>query len=370
MVHKKTITAASLVQEGHPIATQAVPADFAWLRDSTGSETQTLHFHLENGCTGYVQIAWAYLALTTTIQTNAMFALPGQPCVFETHNGHNLKVKNNSQEYECKGLAMSWNKDYTKLSIKYTAGRERSPKGATATLEFVRKSDGYKIGDGKNYIGDGIAQHSFYPTGEVTAQGEVGGTKFESKGLAMFVHAHSGNIMPYNVGAEWNTVFFVGHPESIPVDQRTTANSSTYHVLQYTTPKSYGSVSCSNAGLTDSNGLRAIFSNTQVEHHDLVEDKNGSGYSLPDRVVFTSTGKTVDGKSAKVVFDSKPTQRLHDIDVLREMPYVLRRLVQALITKPFVFERLEKDTKVRIEIEGEEPYTLVGVAFDELTLMK
>ncbi|KAJ2804473.1 hypothetical protein H4R20_002489 [Coemansia guatemalensis] len=52
------------------------------------------------------------------------------------------------------------------------------------------------------------------------------------------------------------------------------------------------------------------------------------------------------------------------------MPYVLRRIVQALITKPFVFERLEKDAKVRIEVEGEEPYTLTGVSFNELTLMK
>ncbi|KAJ2797644.1 putative cell survival pathways protein, partial [Coemansia guatemalensis] len=329
MVQKKTITAASLVQEGHPIATQAVPADFAWLRDSTGSETQTLYFHLENGCTGFVQLAWAYLALTTTIETNAMFYLPGQPCVFESHNGHHLKVKKGSQEYECKGLAMSWDKDHTRLSVKYTAGRERSPQGVTATFEFVRKSDGYKIGDGKNYIGDGTAQHFFYPAGEVTAQGEIGGTKFESKGSSMFVHAHSGNIMPYNVGAEWNMVFFVGHPESMPEDQRTTANSSTYHVLQYTTPKSYGSASCSNAGLTDSNNLKAIFWDTQVVHNDLVEDKNGSGYSLPEHIMFTSTGKTVDGKAAKVTYDARPTQRLHDIDVLHEMPYVLRRIVQA-----------------------------------------
>ncbi|KAJ2296112.1 hypothetical protein IWW55_005216, partial [Coemansia sp. RSA 2706] len=80
MVNKKTITAASLVHEGHPIATQAVASDFAWQRDSTGSETQTMYFHLENGCVGFVQIAWAYLAMTTTVETNAMFYVPGHPC--------------------------------------------------------------------------------------------------------------------------------------------------------------------------------------------------------------------------------------------------------------------------------------------------
>ncbi|KAJ2379103.1 hypothetical protein H4S02_007193, partial [Coemansia sp. RSA 2611] len=151
MVNKKTITAASLVHEGHPIATQAVASDFAWQRDSTGSETQTMYFHLENGCVGFVQIAWAYLAMTTTVETNAMFYVPGHPCVFETHNGHHLKVKKESLEYECKGLKMTWSEGHSRLQVKYTAGRERSASGVAASFEFVRKSDGYKIGDAKNH---------------------------------------------------------------------------------------------------------------------------------------------------------------------------------------------------------------------------
>ncbi|KAJ2162062.1 putative cell survival pathways protein [Coemansia sp. RSA 552] len=370
MVHKRTITAASLVHEGHPIATQAVPADFAWQRDSTGSETQTMYFHLDNGTVGFVQIAWAYLALTTTIETNAMFYVPGHKCVFETHNGHHLKVGKGSQEFECKGLAFAWNKDQSVLKVKYTAGRLRNDKGVTATFEFVRQSNGYKIGDAKNHIGEGTAAHYFYPAGEVSASGEINGSKFKARGSGLFIHAHSANIMPYNVGAEWNMSFFVGHPQAMPADQRSPATASTFHVLQYTTPKSYGSVNCSNAGLTEQNRLKAVLWDTTVEHYDMVPDENGSGYELPKRVVFTSTGKTVDGKSVRVIFDAKPSMRLHDIDVLHEMPYVIRRLVQALITKPFIFERFEDQSHVRVEIEGEEPYTLVGVAFHELTLMK
>ncbi|KAJ2682885.1 putative cell survival pathways protein, partial [Coemansia spiralis] len=248
MAPKKTITAASLVHDGHPVATQAVPADFAWRRDSTGSETQTLYFHLDNGCLGFVQIAWAYLAMTTTVETNALFYVPGQPCVFETHSGHKLRVMKESREYECKGLAMAWNDDHTKLTIKYTAGRERSPSGVTASFEFSRASDGYKIGDAKNHIGTGTASHYFYPSGTVTGKGEIGSTKFDSAGVGMFIHAHSANIMPYNVGAEWNLAFFIGHRESVPADQRTSANASIFHSLHYRTPDSYGAVNCSNAG--------------------------------------------------------------------------------------------------------------------------
>ncbi|KAI9477590.1 putative cell survival pathways protein [Coemansia sp. RSA 989] len=370
MVHKKTITAASLVHEGHPIATQAVPADFAWKRDSTGSETQTMYFHLDNGCVGFVQIAWAYLALTTTVETNAMFYVPGHPSVFETHNGHHLKVKKDSLEYECKGMQATWAKDHSKLSVKYTAGRERSPQGVAATFEFVRKSDGYKIGDGKNHIGEGTAAHYFYPTGQVSAHVEINGEKFDSMGSAMFIHAHSGNIMPYNVGSQFNMCYFVGHSEDIPQDKRTSENASTFHVLQYRTPASYGSVECSNAGFTQENQLKAVLWDTKIEHRDFVKDENGSGYELPKHVIFTSTGKTVDGKNAKLVFDSKPTLRLQDIDVLKAMPYVVRRLVQALITKPFIFERYEDNAKVQVEIEGQDPQVFQGVAFHELTQME
>ncbi|KAJ2722426.1 putative cell survival pathways protein [Coemansia sp. Benny D115] len=364
MVHKKTITAASLVHDGHPIANQAVPKDFAWRRDSTGSETQTLYFNLENGCSGFVQIAWAFLTMLTTIETNAMFYMPGHKCVFETHNGHNLKVKKDSDEYECKGLAMAWDKDHKKLSIRYTAGRERSEKGVTATFEFVRGSEGYKIGDAKNYIGEGSAAHYFYPAGEVTASGEINGERFESRGVGLFIHAHSANIMPYNVGAQWNMCFFTGHRQDAP------QVPTTFHVLQYETPESYGSVNCSNAGLTESNALKAVFWDTTVEYRDLVKDENGSGYSLPKRVVFVSKGKTVEGKGITVTFDAQPDRRLHDIDVLHEMPFLLRRIVQALITKPFIFERYEKESTISVAIEGEQPYTMVGSAFHELTLMK
>ncbi|KAJ2704537.1 putative cell survival pathways protein [Coemansia sp. IMI 203386] len=367
MGYKKTVTAASLVHEGHPIATQAVPKDFAWLRDSTGSETQTMYFHLDNGCVGFVQIAWAYLAMITTIETNAMFYVPGHKCVFETHNGHTLKVSKDSYEYGCKGLSMAWNKEHDKLNVKYTAGKERNAKGVAATFEFVRKSDGYKIGDGKNHIGDGTAAHYFYPTGEVIAKGEINGEKFESKGVGLFIHAHSGNIMPYNVGAEWNLSFFTGRRENASPDSK---ERSTFHLLQYLTPESYGSVNCSNAGLTEDNQLRAIFWDTTVEHKELTKDENGSGYEIPKRVIITSKGKTTDGKPVTVTFDARPSYRLHDIDVLHEMPYVVRRLVQALITKPFIFERYEENAKVTVAVEGEDPYALVGVAFHELTMVK
>ncbi|KAI8323546.1 hypothetical protein GQ54DRAFT_316659 [Martensiomyces pterosporus] len=367
MVLKKTITAASLVHDGHPVATQAVPKDFAWQRDSTGSETQTMYFHLENGCVGFVQIAWVYLALTTTVETNAMFFAPGHPCVFETHNGHNLKVRNDSQQYECKGLAMSWNDDYTKLSVKYTAGKERHSKGVEASFEFTRTSDGYKIGDGKNHIGDGTAAHYFYPAGTVVAECNIGGTKFKSQGVGLFIHAHSGNIMPYNVGAQWNMCFFTGQREGATDGQKDT---DTFNLLQYVTPENVGKVNCSNAGLTQDGKLKAVFWENKVEFHDEIKDENGSGYMLPQRVVITSEGKTVDGKRVKLTYDARPSQRLHDIDVLGEMPFVIRRLVQALITKPFIFERYEDSAKIRIEIEGEEPYNIVGVAFHELTLMQ
>ncbi|KAJ2841719.1 putative cell survival pathways protein [Coemansia erecta] len=176
--------------------------------------------------------------------------------------------------------------------------------------------------------------------------------------------------MPYNVGAEWNMVYFIGYREGTAEDQKKAANSFTYNVLQYETPANAGSVNCSNASLTESSKLKAVLWDTIVEHFDEELDPNGSGYEIPKRLVYTSVGKTTDGKKIKVTFDTNPAMRLHDIDVLHEMPYVIRRLVQALITKPFVFERYDGDSKVVVEIEGEEPFNVYGVSFNELTLMK
>ncbi|KAI7826359.1 Svf1-like-domain-containing protein [Kickxella alabastrina] len=280
---------------------------------------------------GFVQIAWVYMAMVTTIETNAMFYVPGHKCVFETHNGHSLKVRKDSDEYECKGISVAWDAEHRDLKVKYTAGKQRNAKG------FMRKGDGYKIGDGKNHIGEGTAEHYFYPTGDIKVEGEINGEAFQSQGV-------------------WNTVFFAGKREDAPAEA---SERDTFHILQYETPASFGSACCSNAGLTEAGNLKAVFWDTTVEHMDMVKDENGSGYSVPKRILFTSKGKTTDGKPVTVTFDAQPKTRLHDIDVLHEMPYVVRRLVQALITKP-----------ITVAIEGEQPYDLVGVAFNELTLMK
>ncbi|KAJ1912796.1 putative cell survival pathways protein [Mycoemilia scoparia] len=354
----KTIPASQRVPEGVPTANTTTHEDFVWSCKSTGSETQTLYFRFNSGIWGFIQIAWGYIAVSPTIQSNAMFYVPGDGNAFETHNGHKLKIAKDGVSSDVHGVSMKWDENMEKLIVDYTIGKKYNIKGH---FVFERTDHGFKIGDGKNIVGPGTVQHSFYPCGKVKANMIIKGKPYEETGTGFYIHAMSADIMPYNVGQEWSFTDFVSDDK---------ANPTTFQLLQYITPARFGGTLCTQAGLQIDGKNYAVFWDNNVKLEDNVKD-NKSGYQIPKQIIYEANGEILkDKKKIKVTMDCRPDVFLQRIDVLYELPYFVKIAVQTLITNPFIFQWLELKSTMKIEVEGEPEKVLTGSSFHELTLMK
>ncbi|KAJ1673014.1 putative cell survival pathways protein, partial [Spiromyces aspiralis] len=318
------------IPEGGAIYNSTIVEDFAWKCKSTGSETQTFYFHLGNKIFGFIQIAWGYIAVSPTIQSNALFYVPGEGNFFETHNGHKLKVGDDGVSSEVHKLTMKWDSEMRKLVIDYNAGKTHN---CHAHIEFERTCDGYKIGDGDNIVGGGIVRHCFYPVGRVKANMIINGKPYEETGNGLYIHAVSMDIMPYNVGQVWSFCDF----SSKDVNE----NPVTFQLLQYLTPAKFGETLCTQAALQKDGKTYAVMWDNSVEFEDRVKNSK-SGYDVPQAFRYRAKGQTLeDKKKVTVTMESKPDAFFKPIEVLHELPYFVKIAVQTLITNPFIFQWFE-----------------------------
>jgi len=170
----------------------------------------------------------------------------------------------------------------------------------------------------------------------------------------MYVHAVA-SMIPHLVSPKWNFLCL----------QNT---DTTLSVLQFVTPAKYGSFDISYGAFAHKGQLVAVTVENVVEHVDTTPDPD-TGYDVPAQKNYTWKGSTLDGEKAFEAYLTVRPEKLCDrIDVLGELPYFLRVIIQALVTKPFLYQWLDRVT-ARVTIEGEEPFEVTGTAFHECTFL-
>ena len=93
-----------------------------------------------------------------------------------------------------------------------------------------------------------------------------------------------------------------------------------------------------------------------------------SGYNIPTSLTNEWAGKTVDGRDISIKMNLKLNNLLDKIDILSELPYIIRVFVQTFITAPYVYQWLE-DTTITIQIAQDEPIQVNGTVFHECSFM-
>lgn len=95
-----------------------------------------------------------------------------------------------------------------------------------------------------------------------------------------------------------------------------------------------------------------------------------SGYGIPSAVKHTWSGTTLqDSLPVTVTMEFPLTNLLDKIDVLSELNFLLRRIIQALVTAPFVYQWFEEDVKAVVQIGQREPVQIPGRVFHENTFL-
>jgi hypothetical protein len=247
------------------------------------------------------------------------------------------------------------------------------------SLEFDRIDKGFKVGEGKTYLGGdkassaaGFVSHKFWPRCSASgtfiikqqpSEDQAGQQQqqqlFEVKGDGIFIHAIQG-MQPQLIASNWNFVNFHSKEASISM-------------MQFQTTKQYGSVNINQGSLVLNDKLKCVCVDNHVELMDLYKDEE-TEYEIPKKVKFTWKGKTIkendadEAKDVDIVMVVPTTNLIDKIDVLAEIPYVIRKLVQTFVVKPYIYQWLDAAT-AEITIAGEETIKTEGKIFQELVFV-
>lgn len=242
---------------------------------------------------------------------------------------------------------------------------------------------GVKVGKSPNggytYFGqnkdrpDGYVVHRFWPrtkfSGHLTwgANGSAmgGGSGIEEiKGVGMMVHAIQG-LRPNLVARRWNFCWFTG---TLPAGDGHEAEGVSGIMMEFTTPEAYGRKRGGEGGVTVNVGNitigdkvivtaetkwpdEAAASNVPImsraTHMDTLLDKD-TGYNAPQSILFswqgpvTNSPVAAESTKAELLLDvgaGKESKGLIEkVDVLAEIPKVLKAVVNMTGTKPYIYQ--------------------------------
>ncbi|RUP51031.1 oxidative stress survival, Svf1-like protein [Jimgerdemannia flammicorona] len=290
-----------------------------------------------------------------TIQfTSRMYDPATNTNTFKSVNMTNFTLSDDRRSVKSDNMAITLDPTGTKYKVVLT-----HPELVVA-IEFERVDRGFKIGEGKTYFGTEsgagtYVSHKFWPKARATGTFIVDNKSFEVEGDGMFIHALQG-MQPHLIASKWNFVDFQ-------------APDAALTMMQFQTTKQYGAVNVNQGSITLDGKLVSVSVENGVELLDLVEDEE-TQYQIPKTIKYTWTGKTVGEEvpqDVEVVMFVKTETLLDKIDVLNEVPYFLKKLVQTFVAKPYIYQWLDKAT-AEVTV-GNKVITLEGKCFQELVFV-
>lgn len=378
------------------------------------TETQTWYSVLEDGAFATSQIIHSAVGLWYP-QVQMTFKY------FNPTTGRKIWKSVNVTKFAAQGDKRS--SKAAEFSVNFATTEAGDKYTITANLDaelqiswsFTRPAgvQGWKLGAGPkggfSYFGsnvgspDGYVIHRFWPVAESEGHIIAKGAAIDAKGRGMFVHAIQG-MRPNLVAAKWNFANFQAHDDKL--------GRVSGVMMEFTTTPDYGSASDKagqqrqsltvNIGSIVANGkLVAVTaatrtagaaddepsrkSNSYIKHLDKTLDQD-TGYHAPQAIEYHWQGPLLDpatgkGDVAQQVdatlkvdlgkpYPSSETHGLVDkVDVLAEIPYMVRKLVNVVAgTKPYIYQTLNGAT-LALELPGEGKCDVKGTLFEEHTFI-
>ena len=330
--------------------------------------------------------------------------------VWKSKNVDSFQVLPNNK-HSCKSSAFTIDfKDESNGSQSYNVSATLD-NDVQLMYSMTRPSEakGWKLGQGPkggfSYFGenenspDGYVVHRFWPYTKTSGMLVINGRAMEVNGQGMFVQAIQG-MRPNLVATRWNFGNFQSkenHGTSAIVMEFTTTSgygkvdaSSQARVPQTVT---IGSVVCGGQLVSVVGATRASNASevpaTHVQHESCARDEL-TGYDVPQVMKFVLQGPAVvgvDKPSADTVVQASMEVSLgspsatkgliEKVDVLAEIPYMVRKLVNYVAgAKPYIYQtlnptqlKLELPESVAQAIGTDSSIEVPGVLFEEHTFI-
>ncbi|CAG8467127.1 8977_t:CDS:2 [Ambispora gerdemannii] len=331
---------------------EVTPKDLEWtLASGSSTETQTFYLTTNEGHFAFVQMVHSNIGVwSPTIQFTARF-FGGGINTFKSVNMSNFKLSQDKRSATADNMAIKLDDTCTRYKVTLNHKTE-----LTVEFEIERVDRSFKIGEGKTYFGKdqkGFVEHKFWPKCKVTGNIVVDGRAFDVSGTGLFVHAIQ-SMKPHLIATRWNFLSFQ-------------APNASLAMMEFETTPQYGSTKVNQGSLIVNDKLVGVSVENAAEFLETELDPQ-TGYHIPNVIHYTWKGKTLEtGEEFQASLKIRPETLMDKIDVLNEVPYFLKKIVQAFVAKPYIYQWFNAAT-VEITI-GSNKLTSTGKLFNEATFI-
>ncbi|RIA96902.1 oxidative stress survival, Svf1-like protein [Glomus cerebriforme] len=329
------------------------PKDLEWtLASGSSTETQTFYLATNEGHFAFVQMIHSNIGLwNPTIQFTSRF-FGGGINTFKSVNMSNFKLSPDRRSATADNMSIVLNPECNKYTVTL------KHKELIVSFDFELIDRGFKIGEGKTYFGQdkstGFVEHKFWPKGNVKGNIIVDGQAFDVTGVGLFVHAIQG-MRPHLIASRWNFINFQSDVASLSM-------------CEFETTPHYGSKKVNQGSLVVNDKLVGVSVKNAAQFLETKLDPE-TKYNIPTKIKYTWEGKSLEtDEHFSVSLDIKLEVLMDKIDVLNEVPYFLKKIVQALVAKPYVYQWFN-EAEAHVKIGDNEEFIARGKLFSECSFI-
>eukprot|EP00842_Homolaphlyctis_polyrhiza_P003949 jgi/Hompol1/4555/HPOL_000111-RA len=289
-----------------------------------------------------------YVTTNPSVQITCRIYLPdGTKKLHNISNsGSSLKISEDKLSSSCGPMTVTYKHGATTPGPSYKVSYNALP-ALSIEIEMDAVVEAYQVNGGKHFFdpntpSSGYISYRSVPKASVTGHFTIDGVMHDAVGYGVFSHVIQSP--PYNV-ARWNYCNFQNANDALILYQ--------FHTAKGKFPQDTVSQGClvlngKTVAVTINN--HTVFEGTAVDSF--------SGYHIPKAVKHVWEGTANDGEPIKIEMRLALEQLLDKIDVLAELPFLIRTFIQTFITAPFVYQWIE-DVTVTVT-KGGVPTTLYG----------
>ncbi|KAF2166625.1 hypothetical protein M409DRAFT_66619 [Zasmidium cellare ATCC 36951] len=329
--------------------------------EATSVESKTFYMVSNSGKFAWVQVIYSNIMnLRRTVHFNTKIYPqdPSGDLIWSLVNVLNFSFSPDKQDFAADDCSLSLDESGESFQIN-----SRVDPGIIVDLTFTKTAPGIVAGkNGTTNFGPdpetpwGRIKHAFWPRCRVegTIMTRQGLMDFDGQGMVS--HALQG-MQPHLAAARWNFGFFQGPTYSA-------------FMMEFITPPSYGNTIV-NVGAIATDGtivLAGASPLTRVQHVETRVDPE-TDYPEPCVVDLTWEGTGTGGRNMKAKITSSLGARTDRIDVMGEMPRVVKQLLAtASGAKPYIYQYIRK-VKLMITFDDQVFREEEGQLFMETTFL-
>ena len=354
--------------------------EFKWSMAGSSWITEAQNFYVvgRDGSLVFFQIGYSNLGYTPSIHYLFVCRWPSTTCQLSARYFNPLKNINVFESQSISAMRMKMSSDYTTVHAKKSGIEHVHVMGDLGLIKLRFDEDPlgvqlnlrpecqpFQVSDGNIHFGqdmsDGFINMKFIPTAHATGWTQVGdGEKDPFEGHALVIHQFQG-VRPHLSASRWNLAYFVGDT------QRSGMTPSCLFMIQLKTPDSYDDATINYGAIHHKHDSLAVSVSNEIIHGESPIDEE-SGFPIPTLITYKWHGVTFSDKKFTAVCEATPKVQCARICLLDNVPYVLRKVVETFVARPFVYQWLDR-AQIKLEIEGEEGECLEGWIFQELSLI-